>query len=45
MMTSEVSEMPGLHTHFDRSQDTAGGSGYQGYGALEEMSPMASNLL
>ena len=43
-MTSEVSEMPGLHTHFGRSQNTAGGSGYQGYKALEEMSPTASNL-
>ncbi|XP_029391599.1 uncharacterized protein LOC115063591 [Mus pahari] len=44
-MTSEVSEMPGLHIHFDRRQNTAGKSGYQGYEALEEMSPTASNLL
>jgi hypothetical protein len=44
-MTSGVSEMPGLHSDFDRRQNTAGGSGYQGYEALEEISPTASNLL
>lgn len=45
MMTSEVSEMPGLHIHFDKRQKAARGSGSQGYEALEEMSPKPSNLL